>query len=239
MCGESQAFWSWLTARNWPQLQEQVVTGTVLAGASPHGCHVHRVIEKNLKLYASSVPTPPDIIEADKLNMGPSIPDALTGPDSSTQTTMWLWNRSMLALGRLAPLWNNGSSEYTSDPRRDWRCGPHNTGPLASKETVLLSGSWLRARGYCPHFMGPQVDGAPCHQAPNSSVWLNKRTVEAQAKQLMEKARMLSHSGLEVGLQQAKKEASISFMTLIFRLESPETHRIVLVYKYPEFFLAI
>lgn len=41
---------------------------------------------------------------------------------------------------------------------------------------------------------------------------------------------------LEVGLQQANKEASTSFMGLVFRSESPEIHRIFLVYKYPEFF---
>ena len=36
-----------------------------------------------------------------------------------------------------------------------------------------------------------------------------------------------------------QEEASISFMSLVFRVESPEIHRIFLVYKYPEFFLAI
>lgn len=61
----------------------------------------------------------------------------------------------------------------------------------------------------------------------------------SQAKQSMEKGRMLSHAGLEVGLRQVKKEASVSFMGLVFRLESPEIHRIFLVCKYPEFFLAI
>ena len=44
------------------------------------------------------------------------------------------------------------------------------------------------------------------------------------------------HSGLEAGLRQVKKKASISFTGLVFRLESPEIHRIFLVCKYPEFF---
>lgn len=80
------------------------MTGTVLAAGSPQGCHVHSLIEENLKLCASSVPAPPDITEADKLNTGPSIPYALTGPDSSAQTTMWLPDRYMLALGYLCHL---------------------------------------------------------------------------------------------------------------------------------------
>ena len=44
------------------------------------------------------------------------------------------------------------------------------------------------------------------------------------------------HSGSEAGLRPVKRKASISFMGLVFRLESPEIHRIFLVCKYPEFF---